>query len=404
MSTKKCRNMMFSTQIDRVPYKTAQHAYDFFMSFLSKKPLQIAVILHDKDTDDDGITIKPHLHIMLRFENARSMDQVAKEIGELPQTIEAWNDNYYNGFSYLLHETASAENKHIYDSNEVVANFDFNKEMIKIRTLASTDFKENHLPARVINSLIDEIKEGTKTKEEVEELISGSNLAKYTRKIEAACNYARSKRQQAWHDEMRNKEKKISVFYYYGESGSGKTRFAKEYAKSYSDKVYITGSSNDPFQNYNGEDVIIIDELRHDTFVYSDLLKILDPYNFESMGSSRYHDKALMASTIIITSPYSPNDLYSLIKKNNKNMDSKVDSFKQLARRLSLVTHFSMSYIEIAFYDEKYDKFYVEKASREPNRYSHTENVIEISKKIEFEKEYKKMCDSITTIGRATND
>lgn len=122
------------------------------------------------------------------------------------------------------------------------------------------------------------------------------------------------------------------------------------------------------------------------------------------MGSSRYHDKALMASTIINTSPYSSNDLYSLIKKNNRNMDSKVDSFKQLARRLSLVTHFSMSYIEIAFYDEKYDKFYVEKASREPNRYSHTENLMEISKKIEFEKNYKKMCDSITTVGRATND
>lgn len=120
------------------------------------------------------------------------------------------------------------------------------------------------------------------------------------------------------------------------------------------------------------------------------------------MGSSRYHDKALMASTIINTSPYSSNDL--LIKKNNRNMDSKVDSFKQLARRLSLVTHFSMSYIEIAFYDEKYDKFYVEKASREPNRYSHTENLMEISKKIEFEKNYKKMCDSITTVGRATND
>lgn len=404
MGSKKCRNMMFSTQIDKVSYKDAQVTYDYFMNYLTKKPAQIAVILHDKDTDEEGNIIKPHLHVMMRFDNARSIDKVAEELLQPAQTIEAWNDNYNNGFSYLIHETASAENKYKYDPKEVVANFNFNKKIIEIRALAKSNFKENDLSGKIINSLIDEIKEGTKTKEEVEAVVPGSKLARYKVAIDAAYNHLRRNEQQKWRDNMISTNQQIYTLYFYGEAGTGKTRNAKDFAKTFSDSVYITGSSNDPFQNYSGETTIIIDELRHNTFVYSDLLKILDPYNFDAMASSRYHDKYLMADTIIITSPYSPNDLYNLIKKNDRNMDPRIDSFRQFARRLSSVKHFTMSYLEYAFYNEKYDKFICYKDSREPNEYSNPVNKTEIKKKKEFENEYEIYYESIKTRGHAINE
>ena len=80
---------------------------------------------------------------------------------------------------------------------------------------------------------------------------------------------------------MKTKGVVKQVIYMYGGPGLGKTRLAKSYAEKEKEPYYITGSSRDPFQSYRNQEIVIIDELRPDTFNYSDLLKILDPYNFD---------------------------------------------------------------------------------------------------------------------------
>lgn len=131
---------------------------------------------------------------------------------------------------------------------------------------------------------------------------------------------------------MKHQDKMKQVIYIYGASGLGKTRLAKTYASNKGRPYYVTGSSRDPFQAYHNQETVIIDELRPDTFRYEDLLKIIDPYNFDVFLPSRYVDKALTAETLFITSPYSPKELYD----NILHLKS-IDSFEQLNRRLSTV-------------------------------------------------------------------
>ena len=128
---------------------------------------------------------------------------------------------------------------------------------------------------------------------------------------------------------MKYEQKTKQVVYIYGESGLGKTRLAKTYAENKNTSYFVTGSSRDPFQSYQNQETIIIDELRPDSFRYDDLLKILDPYNFDVFLPSRYIDKALTAELIFITSPYSPKELY-----DNFQTSKRIDRFDQLERRI----------------------------------------------------------------------
>ena len=83
-----------------------------------------------------------------------------------------------------------------------------------------------------------------------------------------------------------------------------------------------------------------MDELRPKTIPYHDLLRILDPFNLTdpTIAPSRYSDKAIACDLIIIPTPYNPLSFYQ--KEFDKESDfSRVDSFNQLLRRLTLVVH-----------------------------------------------------------------
>ena len=103
----------------------------------------------------------------------------------------------------------------------------------------------------------------------------------------------------------------------------------------------MTTGSNDPFQDYDGQKALIIDELRPDTFRYRDLLQILDPYNFEQKKTiARYHNARIMSDYIFVTSPFDPLTFY------NKMHNNKHDAFDQLYRRIGLILRFDDDFIE----------------------------------------------------------
>lgn len=57
------------------------------------------------------------------------------------------------------------------------------------------------------------------------------------------------------------------------------------------------------------------------------------------------------------------------IIEENKKFDLHTDTFKQLARRINLVLYLNKDSMQIAFYDNKLDNFFLEKSSKEPNPY-----------------------------------
>jgi hypothetical protein len=118
------------------------------------------------------------------------------------------------------------------------------------------------------------------------------------------------------------KEKLIK--WYYGKSGSGKTRKAIEEG---GDDYYISMRDLKWWDGYTGQKTVIIDDFRGDFCTFHELLRILDryPYRVNVKGSSIW----LQAETIIITSCYLPDKVY----------DTRED-IQQLLRRINIVQCF----------------------------------------------------------------
>ncbi|MCJ2190788.1 hypothetical protein [Lactobacillus helveticus] len=127
---------------------------------------------------------------------------------------------------------------------------------------------------------------------------------------------------------------KMTVDWYYGPAGVGKTRLALEEAKRSGKQYCVLGSSNDYFQDYDAQDhVVVLDELRPNDLKYGDLLKIMDPYQHDKHAPRRYRNVALNIEKLIITTPYNPETFY----KMTKIADRRVDTVDQLKRRIDKV-------------------------------------------------------------------
>lgn len=128
------------------------------------------------------------------------------------------------------------------------------------------------------------------------------------------------------------------VFYLFGDTGTGKSRIAKEYVRERTKDNFRCWrrpiNSNGWFDGYNGQEIVFLDEVRFDTFKFHDLLQMLDYDAPQVPVKGGFVDwKPLI---IIMTSNSSPSELYQYINKENK---------EQLIRRCDYI-----------FKVDKYDK------------------------------------------------
>lgn len=261
-SPPRCKNMMYEQQLEKLPAKNIEK----LTALLEKiAPKRYALIVHDKDVNEQGEPAKDHVHVMLSFENARSINSIAKALGDKPQYLQKWTKNEGNGYSYLIHITKNAINKHQYSPEEVKANFDYKKEIQKI-----TEEIERKTKAANTRFLLNALYNGEITKENLEKKLSGSQYGMLKNQIENVWSKHLQFQAAKWREEMKKSGKRIKVIWISGKAGTGKTSLAKDYAEKSNQPYFITGSSRDIFQNYSGEHTIIIDELRADMMKYAD--------------------------------------------------------------------------------------------------------------------------------------
>lgn len=127
------------------------------------------------------------------------------------------------------------------------------------------------------------------------------------------------------------------VMWYYGPTGSGKTRtafgvFMEEYGLN---NIWISNGRVDNFFNgYTGQKAVILDDFRPGFCKFEFLLRLLDGYPVMVNVKGGYCN--WMAEKIIITAPVPPNEMYV-----NHQTGEEWDNLDQLIRRIDIIQEFS---------------------------------------------------------------
>jgi len=141
-----------------------------------------------------------------------------------------------------------------------------------------------------------------------------------------------------------DKDRNVKVIFLTGKTGTGKTHFAKRYATGLYgvNSFCITSSSNDPLQDYKGEPVLIMDDMRDDAFKFQDLLKLWDNHT-RSSGKARYKNPDFIGNLIIITSTKDLNEWYKFSRNS--------EDLAQLKRRVTTLMQFTLETIYVNTFD-----------------------------------------------------
>ena len=286
-------------------------------------------IKHNKDKKDDGTPKENHFHGFIKTKANYNAGAIAEWFGQEIQYIGKITSRRYNtGALYCVH--AHDREKYQYDPKEVKANFNYEELVRKDAEKQATDARKKEI--------VELIQNGTIREYNMHQKISAYEFVVFKSVIENAFEY----RRRAISDEQRNKE----VIFIQGDSGTGKTSYAKKLAQDKNMSFCVAGASNDPLENYKGQDVLILDDLRGSSQRLDDLLKMLDN-NTNSMAKSRYHNKVLECQIIIITTTQDINTFFC-----NVFADSP-ESIVQLKRRCQTYMQMNREEIFVSLYDEE---------------------------------------------------
>lgn len=297
------------------------------------------IIKHNKDTVSIWDSEKmqnvienktEHIHALLKFEKGASLSKLALSIGIEPQYLEKLKSGRYgydNCLAYLVH--AKDESKYQYKPDEVVTVKGENYTSVYHRCMetwvkgrATKKAKETNLS---IDWLIEKILSGEITKSNI--LLTDDYYAIYgqhKRKVNEALDTAGERKSFRTIAELELGNFKKTVLYINADSGVGKTQYSKKLIKllqSIANKYgenwdYCVTASTNAFDEYNGQDILFLDDIKGDSLTVSDWLKLLDPYMISPI-SARYHNKMGSAKVIIITNTKEPLSFFEQAKGNN---------------------------------------------------------------------------------------
>ena len=110
------------------------------------------------------------------------------------------------------------------------------------------------------------------------------------------------------------------------------------------DNVYLVSDYKNPFDNYQGQDVVIFDEFRGQ-FRLAETLMYLQGYKQEIRA--RYSNKVALWTKVYITSPVTPYEVY----KRDNDTNGSNDKLQQLYRRINNILYcFKLSDLDHTYY------------------------------------------------------
>jgi hypothetical protein len=302
-----------------------------------------AYIIHDKDTyteedekknpdKKEGKLKEKHIHLMLKFTSPQKARLVTQWFNLPINMLSKIKGKWMTALIYLTH--GNNPEKAQYDFEDVKTNgFDYEDaiDINQINPSSTRKVREKEI-IELINS----------------EVVREYNISKYfnaeeynthNKAIKNTFTYVQEKL------EMLNKGRDMKVIYIKGESGCGKTTYARMIADNKDYSYYVSSSSNDVLDGYKGQDCLILDDFRDTSLTFPDLLKLLDNHTNSSV-KSRFKNKNLVyCKLVIITSTQSLDWLL-------KNIENKKDEdVTQLKRRIGLIVELTKEEMDCYKYD-----------------------------------------------------
>ena len=294
-----------------------------------------------------------HGHWVIKFASGKGgiLENLATAIGVEPQYLEKAKKGRYaydNMLSYLVHVKYPDKFQYPIESvyTAIGKNYaDYAKEHWSV-WLKARGTVQKRKAVDGIDDLEYKILAGEVTKEQV--ILTDDYYTIYARNKrrcdDAFDTYGQRKAYKSL-QAMQNGEFSLTVFFVTGPAGAGKTRFTKEFIRLLEEESAIrygeenrwqvcqTAASN-PFDEYSGEEILFMDDVRGAAMSAEDWLKLMDPYN-ASPGSARYHNKVMACRTVIITSTKGPLEFFYFCKMGGGDRNEAMDQF--LRRIMSLV-------------------------------------------------------------------
>lgn len=340
------------------------------------RPVEVSeahAIVHDKDVRNLALpgqpplleTKPPHIHAFVKLrERSLLLPKIAEVLGveaqyiEKPKrggkAIEGRTQSEDNQLAYLIHakypdkfpyapeQVATVRGEdycNIYESRKV--------DWIKGRAIVARQ------QAKVdVGAIVDAIHEGRIT---LGNIVLNDDLYRVYREcsleIDKAFEIVGMRKAFQAAEKLRNGVFKTAIFFFHGPAGSGKTRLATRFLDDLRRRngweIY-RAASNNPMDDWRGEEIIFLDDVRSSTMAASDWLTLLDPYN-ASPSSARYRNKQNVAPRVIVlTAPVNPVEFF-YYARNKGNMNEALDQF--IRRIMATVVPVQCDDLEDTFYN-----------------------------------------------------
>lgn len=339
------KKIMYVNQINRMPFFNENNGFDFnaFKNILAdnlkaENGYKWAYIVHDLDELDDGTPKPPHIHLIVQNQKGISM----KLLKSILRDDNLSNYEYLHGHfkaseMYIIHDTASAkeDNKHAYDEQSVVANYDYVAEIKKHRKnreKAKEKKDKDDYIHQILNGdlIMDDFTSFNNDEEKERAMFYANNKKKVDDAFTVRAKIERKNEMAKIVGDYPKDYKPIEkpkdekrIIWLYGDSGVGKSLISRLLAKMYSNnasEIYFSSSKNDVFQDYNNQRIVVLEELRPNAIDIDDMFKLFDRIINVSM-KRRYKNVDVKADVIIINSILSPIEFYA--RKFDRKCDLK---------------------------------------------------------------------------------
>lgn len=313
---------------------------------------EMYIIHHDKDVHEVWsetemkmvVEFKTnHVHVVIKFAvgMGTELSKIADAVGLAPQYIEKAGKGKYgydNLLSYLIH--IKYKDKHQYNYSEVMTivgepyatvyhnrKLDWEKGAAKIKatkTKADIDWLEQKI-------LTGEVK-----RQQI--MLTDDYFAIYAankRRCDDAFGAYGERKAYRSLEMLKSGLYKLTVIFIKGKSGQGKTTIAKDIIHTtirnakerlHEDWEVYNGATSNVLDDFNGEEIIFLDDLRGNSMTASDWLRLLDPYN-ASPASARYRNKPVVASRVVVMTSTQDPHLYFYYTKNRGDVTEALDQF-----------------------------------------------------------------------------